>query len=277
MHTHRNLVSDSALVQEAIKHLRLAGGRASASHIADSVLQLPGLEAPLASLLVAELIKDDWRLRLREDSHEVELACEDDECRALSDTDYVVVDVETTGAKIPPNRVLEIGAYRVSRGRIVAEFQTLVNPRTSIPPFIQRLTGITEEMVSTAPAFEEIAAEWLRFAGMAVLVAHNASFDVRVLNSELARVFPGRQMVNPHLCTVSLSRRVVPELQNHRLPTLAEHFRVTIRNPHRAPDDARATAEVFIILLDVLRRNGARDLSDARRFRFKGQPSKIQV
>ena len=127
-------------------------------------------------------------------------------------------------------------------------------------------------MVKNAPVFGEIAADWLRFADTAVLVAHNAPFDIRFIDHELARVFPGRRMANPHLCTVSLSRRVVPDIANHRLHTLAEHFSVTIRNRHRAAGDALATAEVFLLLLDLLQQHGVRDLAGARRFKVQTRP-----
>jgi DNA polymerase III epsilon subunit family exonuclease len=268
MQSFRNLVPDSMLVQEAIQLLRMNGGRAPAAHLADTVLQLPDLEPQLATLLVAELIKDDWRLRVADDdSHEVELLCEDDDCRALDETDYIVVDVETTGPKTPPSRIIEIGAYHVREGRIVAEFQTLVNPQTPIPPFIVGLTGITDAMVAKAPLFRDVAADWLLFADRAVLVAHNAAFDVRFINHEVSLVFPGRRMVNPHLCTVSLARRIVPEIRSHRLHSLAEHFDVPIRNRHRAAGDALATAEVFLLMLRLLQQHGVNDLAGARRFK----------
>ena len=278
MQTYRNLISDSNLVQEAIQLLRLRGGRAPAAHIADSVLQLPDLDPPLAALLVSELIKDDWRLRILNESSEVELICDDDdECRRLGETDYVVFDVETTGPKTPPCRIIELGAYRVRCGHIVGEFQTLLNPQMKIPPFIIGLTGISDEMVSHAPDFAEVAPEWLRFADNAVLVAHNAQFDVRFINHELSLVFPGRRMANPHLCTVSLGRRIVPEIANHRLHTLAEHFAVTISNRHRAGGDARATAEVFIMMLELLQRYGVRDLAQARNFQMRGRRSELRA
>ncbi|MCA1632097.1 MAG: 3'-5' exoribonuclease [Acidobacteria bacterium] len=201
------------------------------------------------------------------DDDEVWLDCEDDECRALEATDFVVFDVETTGSKIPPSRLVEIGAYRVSRGRIVSEFSSLVNPRVPIPPFISSLTGISDSMVATAPVFESIAEDLLDFVGKSVLVAHNSSFDVRFLNYEVGRAYPGRKMCNAEMCTVSLSRRVVPSLANHRLHTVAEHFGVPIRNRHRASGDARATAEVFIYLLGMLRAQGVGDIAAARHFR----------
>lgn len=247
--------------------LRVCGGRAPAVDIADIVLKLPDLDAALAVMLVSDLIKDDHRFLLRDGSM-VELDCENVEARLLAESDFVVVDVETTGAKTPPCRITEVGAYRVSRGRIVAEFQTLVNPETTIPPFIVELTGITNEMVRNAPIFADVAQAWLEFADEAVLVAHNAPFDVRFLNHELARVFPGRRMANTHLCTVKLSRRIFPGLMNYRLHTVAEHFAIQILNRHRAADDALATAEIFLRMLDRLGQHGVRDVAGARLFSF---------
>ena len=267
MQPRRNLVSDSALVQETVEMLRVCGGRAPAADIADIVLKLPDLDAGVAAMLVADLIKDDHRLALR-DGTTVELDCENAEERILAESDFVVVDVETTGAKTPPCRVTEVGAYRVSGGRIVAEFQTLVNPETEIPPFIVELTGITNEMVKTAPVFADVAHAWLDFADEAILVAHNAPFDVRFLNHELARIFPGRRMVNTHLCTVKLSRRIFPGLINYRLHTVAEHFAIPIINRHRAAGDALATAEIFLRMLNRLHEHGVRDVAGARLFSF---------
>lgn len=261
-----NLISDSPLVQETIDLLRECGGSASASDIADIVLRISNLKADLASLIVAELIRDDYRLCVRDGT--VELLCEDSEERLLKEADFVVVDLETTGAKTPPCRVTEIGAYRISEGRIVAEFQTLVNPETPIPPFIVNLTGISNQMVKDAPCFADVAPRWLDFAGDAVLVAHNASFDVRFLNHELSRVFPGRRMANSHLCTVILSRRIFPGLDNYRLQTVAEHFSITITNRHRAASDALATAEIFVHMLERMDEHGVQDLAAARRFRI---------
>ncbi|HEX8282269.1 MAG TPA: exonuclease domain-containing protein [Pyrinomonadaceae bacterium] len=270
MQTFRNLVPDvpgTPLVEEAIRLLHSNGGRAPATEVCACVLELPDLEPSVAAALVAELIGDDWRLRVGDDGGVVEVLCVDDECRALSETDFVVFDIETTGPKMPPSRVMEIGAARVRDGRIVDEFQTLVNPLMPIPPFIVGLTGIRDEMVSGAPTFEEVAADWLDFADTSVLVAHNAIFDVRFINHEVGHVFPGRRMMNSHICTVSLARQVMPELKSFRLGALAEHFAVPHRTRHRAGDDARATASVFIRLLEHLDENGVRDLGGARRFR----------
>lgn len=274
VHNRRALVSDRPEVKDAVAFLRLMGGRASALSVAGEVLQAAHeLDEQTALMFVTELAFEDWRLRLTDDgTQEVELLCADDECRALDATDYVVVDVEATGSKAPPARVMELGAYRLSGGRIVAEFQTLINPRAPIPSFISNLTGITDQMVAAAPPFEEVAGEWLDFADGAVLVAHDADefpFDVRLINHELSLIYPRKRMANPHLAAVPLSRRVVPGLVNHRLPTLAEHFSVPLLRRHRAAEDARATAEIFLRLLAVLRENGVNSLGEARKFKLR--------
>jgi DNA polymerase III epsilon subunit family exonuclease len=261
-----NLVSDSTLVQETIDLLRVSGGRANASQIVDVVFKVSHIDEELAGLLVSDLIKDDRRFKII-DGNTIELQAYDSESGLLQELDFVVVDVEATGAKMPPNRIIELGAYRIRGGRIVDEFVTLVNPEISIPRFVMALTGITNEMVKEAPLFAEVAPRWLEFVADAVLIAHNAPFDTNFINHEISRVYPGHRMINPHLCTVTLSRRAIPGLANYRLDTVSEHFSIPIINRHRAGSDALATAEVFIRILEQLEEHGVRDLAAARSFR----------
>jgi DNA polymerase-3 subunit epsilon len=102
-----------------------------------------------------------------------------------------------------------------------------------------------------------------------VLVAHNAPFDTSFLNHEISRVYPGHRMINPHLCTVRLSRRALPKVANHRLETLASHFSIPIVSRHRAGSDALATAQIFLLLLTELEQtHGIKDLAAARKFQF---------
>src|SRR5438045_8257722 len=130
------------------------------------------------------------------------------------------------------------------------KFLARVNTETPIPRFLASLTGISNEMVKNAPVFAELAPKWLDFVSDSVLIAHNAPFDTSFLNHEISRVYPGHRMVNPHLCTVLLSRRTVPGLINYRLDTVADHFSIPIFDRHRAGSDALATAEVFLRILD---------------------------
>jgi len=268
MPPYPNLVSDSTLVQDTIDLLTCSGGRAAASEIVDAVFKLSHIDDELAGLLVADLIRNDRRFKIVE-NNTVELLADDSHLRLLKDLDFVVVDVEATGAKTPPNRLIELGAFRIRGGRIADKFVTLVNPEIPIPRFVATLTGISNEMVRDAPVFADVVPKWLDFLSEAVLVAHNAPFDTSFLNHEISRVYPGHRMVNPHLCTVKLSRRAMPDLSNHRLDTIASHFSIPIASRHRAGSDALATAEIFILLLTELEEtHGIKDLGAARRFQF---------
>ena len=268
MPPYSNLVSDSTLVQDTIDLLTCSGGRAAASEIVDAVFKLSHIDEELAGALVADLIRNDRRFKFLE-NNTVELLEDDSHLRLLKDLDFVVVDVEATGAKTPPNRLIELGAFRIRGARIVDKFHSLVNPEIPIPRFVASLTGISNDMVRDAPVFADVAPKWLDFVSDSVLVAHNAPFDTSFLNHEISRVYPGHRMVNPHLCTVRLSRRAMPDLSNHRLETIASHFSIPIASRHRAGSDALATAEIFILLLTALEEtHGIKDLGAARRFQF---------
>ncbi|OKL54113.1 hypothetical protein BSZ39_05755, partial [Bowdeniella nasicola] len=172
----------------------------------------------------------------------------------LSEVTFVVVDLETTGARSHGSAITEIGAVKVRGGEELGSFQTLVRPSEPIPPAIQALTGITNGMVAQAPPIEACFASFLEFAGFDrgnVLVAHNASFDVSFLKAaakDLDYVWPRPLVVD----TLWLARRVVTktEARNHKLATLAALFGASTRPNHRALDDARATVDVLHALLE---------------------------
>ena len=265
MSPYPNLISESLLVNETIELLKSNGGNASAVKVVDYVMNIPRPDAAMARILVSDIIETDPRLVLNEDT--VELVENGFDNRVLNETDYVVFDLETTGAKTPPCRITEIGAYRIVKGKITDEYQTLVNPEAAIPPFITALTGINNSMVRNAPKFGDIAADFLEFIGDSVLVAHNAHFDMRFLNHEIGRIHTDYRVGNPYLCTVQLSRRLLPGLANHRLHTVAEFYSIYIKNRHRATDDAHATARIFEDFLLRLEERGIRDLLSARKFK----------
>src|SRR6266404_5059017 len=156
MQTFSNLVSDSSLVQETIDLLIDAGGRAAASEIVDAVFKLSHIDDELAGLLVADLIKNDRRFKLVE-NNTLELQQDDWQSRLLKELDFVVVDVEATGAKTPPNRLIELGAYRIREGRIVDKFLSLVNPEIPIPRFVMALTGICRHRTALARFCQRIS------------------------------------------------------------------------------------------------------------------------
>lgn len=169
---------------------------------------------------------------------------------SLRDVTFVVVDLETTGGNPAAAHITEIGAVKVRGGEILGEFQTLVRPATPIPDFIRVLTGITDAMVAHAPRIDEVLPHFLEFAVGAVLVAHNAPFDVGFLRAAARDL--GLPWDNPKVVdTVTLARRLVTrdETPNHKLGTLAALFGAGTSPDHRALHDARATVDVLHALL----------------------------
>lgn len=263
MTPYPNLIPESLLITETIALLRSFGGKASAVSVVDFVMKIRKPDPQLARMLVADLVERDPRLIMNLDM--VELADDGFDARELSETGFVVFDLETTGAKTPPCRITEIGAWRVQNGQVTDEFQTLVNPEIPIPRFITQLTGISDDMVADAPLFADVAEDFLEFIGDSILVAHNSGFDMRFLNHEIGRVFGSYRMANPCLCTVLLSRKLLPDILNHKLKTVAEHYSIDLVNHHRASADAFATAHVFVNLLTKLQSNGVNNLAGVRK------------
>jgi DNA polymerase III epsilon subunit family exonuclease len=263
-----NLICESLLINATIDYLKtIPTCRASAVRVVDRVMKIQRPDPGLARLLVSDLAERDSRLRM--DGDFVEYAACDHESLALADAGFVVLDLETTGAKAPPCRITEIGAFRVRNNQIVDKFHTLVDPETPIPPFISSLTGISNEMVKGAPRFDAVVADLLEFIGDCVVVAHNARFDMGFLNYEIGRVYENYRLANPSLCTVQLSRNLLPAIENHKLNTVARHFSIDLINHHRASDDAYATAQIFLNLLTDLNERGVNDLGSARRFSLR--------
>ncbi len=265
MASHHNLISDSALVQETFELLSQNGGRLTVTEIVDVIFRLSHADEELAASLIGDLVRNDPRFCLEADH--LTITQDPIEHRPLSEVDFVVLDVEAIGAKGLPARIIELGAYHVRSGKIIDEFQSLIDPGVPLPRFIAALTGISDRMLKSAPKFAQIADSWLDFAGDAVLVAHNSKFDLALLNREIGRVFPGCRMRNAELCTVKLARHIMCNLESHNLDALAQHFGLEIPERHRAASDALATAEVFLRLLDRLESHGVRTLLEARTFR----------
>ena len=183
----------------------------------------------------------------------------------LRDLDFTVVDVETTGWSPDKAGITEIGAVRVRRGEVVAEFTSLVNPGTPVPAPITELTGISDRMLALAPPVAAVLPGLLAFAEGSVLTAHNAPFDLRFIVAACAAAglgWPGFEVLD----TVRLARHLMAtpdEVPDRKLATLAEYFGTPVRPSHRALDDARATAVVLWELLGRLEdREGIRTLGE---------------
>jgi DNA polymerase III subunit epsilon len=179
-------------------------------------------------------------------------------------TTFVVLDLETTGLRPEQDRITEIGAVKVRGGEVLGELRTFVHPGRPIPPAITAVTGITDAMVRDAPRIAAVLPTLEGFLGDAVLVAHNARFDVAFLRTAFAD--HGHPRFEPIVVdTAQLARRLVrDEVRNCRLATLAQHFRSPIRPDHRALTDARATVDVLHGLLERAGSLGATTLEDLR-------------
>ncbi|MFC3988672.1 DEDD exonuclease domain-containing protein [Actinoplanes siamensis] len=186
---------------------------------------------------------------------------------SLADTTFVVLDLETTGGAPDGGGITEIGAVKVRGGAVLGEFGTLVNPGQPLPPFITVLTGITEAMLRPAPPIETVLPALLEFLRGAVLVAHNAPYDVGFLKAACARhgyPWPAPRVLD----TAALARRALTrdEVPNRKLGTLAHFFRSTVEPNHRALDDARATVDVLHGLIERLGSFRVHTLGDAIEF-----------
>lgn len=160
---------------------------------------------------------------------------------------YAIVDIETTGGYANNHRVTEIAIYHHDGIRITNHYHTLINPGRTIPYFITGLTGINYEMVKESPSFEEVAQEIYDQLKDRVFVAHNAHFDYSFLKKEFEGA--GINWNSKKLCTVRLSRKIIPGLASYSLGRLAESLGIKIKNRHRAGGDAEATSQVFDLLL----------------------------
>ncbi len=177
--------------------------------------------------------------------------------QSFSDT-YVVFDIETTGFSAEKNKIIEIGAVKVTDGAIVDRFSTFVNPDVPIPFEIEKLTGINDAMVLPYPGISQILPQFLEFCGDAVLVAHNAGFDVGFISYNAKTL--GLPFNPTVLDTVALARHLLPNLNRYKLDTVAKALGVSLENHHRAVDDAGATADIFVEFIKMLRKMGLETL-----------------
>ena len=167
----------------------------------------------------------------------------------MQDQLYTVIDVETTGKGILGNRITEICVVLLKGDRILDKFTSLVNPEQNIPPFITGLTGINNDMVRDAPRFHEIAERIIEMTTEAVFVAHNVNFDYNVLKEEFKNI--GYTFARKKLCTVRLSRKLIPGLFSYSLGRLCSSLNIPLVDRHRAEGDTDATVLLFQRILDL--------------------------
>jgi DNA polymerase III epsilon subunit family exonuclease len=234
-------------------------GPVPADEAARTVLKL-GSAVPvgLARSLLDEAVQADGRLRWSGDL--VRLADAPGETLLLEDATFVVFDLETTGLRPGSARPCEFGAVRVRRLELEERFETLANPGARLAPAISALTGLRDEELRRAPPVAAAVRRFLAFAGDAVLVAHNARFDMAFLDHETARL-TGSRVVATVVDTVGLARRLLGR-QPANLAALSYRFATDARPCHRALPDAEATAEILLCLIGMAQERGARTVAD---------------
>jgi DNA polymerase III subunit epsilon len=229
---------------------------ADAGELIGLLLSGAGSDPELGARLVRQLLGGDPNFIFDADTAQWRLARSDRLRVGLDQAEFTVVDLETTGGRLGPGAIIEIGAYRMVGKRLTETFSKLVRPQGGVVPrFITGLTSITTEMIREAPPIEQVLPAFREFIGDRVMVAHNAAFDFGFLDFEYRRIF-GIGLANPVLCTLRMSRRFMPSLKRRRLDLLAQHFGLSLEGRHRGLGDARMAAELLSIFLEMAERMG---------------------
>ena len=263
LHTHTKMsemvgVTD---VEDLIKRAKEYGHKAIA--ITDySVVH----SYPAAYKTGKKLSKDDDKMK-------VIFGCEmymiDDEAlmitnpkdKKIDEEEFVVFDIETTGFNSHFNKIIEIGAVKIKAGRIIDRYSQLINPGISIPYHITEITSITNEQVANQPKIDEAIEKFVEFVGDAVLVAHNAPFDMGFIKRDVKKCL-NINLENSVIDTLQMARDLFPDLKKYGLGDLNKVLGLALENHHRAVDDSQATANMFIIFLEKYKEKGIEYLKD---------------
>ncbi len=259
-HTQMSDMDGITNVKQLVNRARAWGHRAVAITDHGVVQAFPDANHALEGLKLSE--DDDFKILYGCEAYLVDdlndLAVENEKGQQLTG-DFVVFDLETTGFSPVNDRIIEIGAVRVSGGSITDRFSTFVNPDIHIPERITELTTITDGMVADAPPIEHVLPQFLSFVGDSVLVAHNAGFDHGFLKTKARE--QGVETDFTVVDTVGLARVLFPELAKFKLDHIAKKLKISLENHHRAVDDAGATAEIFVRFVEMFAGRGIYDLA----------------
>ena len=161
---------------------------------------------------------------------------------------FAILDVETTGGKYNEEKITDIAILVYDGAKIINSFETLINPGKPIQPFVQRLTGIDNDLVKYSPKFKDVSENIFEITKDKIIVAHNVSFDFRVIKNEFENI--NIKFQRNLLCTVELSKLIFPNLKSYKLTNLLSNFGIVNENPHRANSDALGALELFKLLLN---------------------------
>lgn len=160
---------------------------------------------------------------------------------------YAIIDIETSGGNHKTGKITEVAIYKHDGNRVVEEYTTLINPETKIDWYVKKLTGITDEMVADSPKFYEVAKNIVDITRNCIFIAHNVDFDYGFIRAEFKKL--GYDYRRKKLCTVKLSRQLIPGMQSYSLGKLCKELGIGLEDRHRASGDALATVELFELLL----------------------------
>ena len=166
---------------------------------------------------------------------------------------YSIIDIEATGGNSETGKITEVAIYNFDNERITKKFSSLVNPERKIPHYVQRLTGINNKMAAEAPSFRNLAKEIFEMLNGNCFVAHNVKADYSFIKKEFSNA--GINFKSERLCTLELSKKLIPEAASHGLAKICEHLNIEVPNRHRASGDAIATVELFKYLQKIDKTN----------------------
>ncbi|WP_339120494.1 PolC-type DNA polymerase III [Fusobacterium nucleatum] len=181
--------------------------------------------------------------------------------KKIDDEEFVVFDIETTGLNSHTNEIIEIGAVKIKAGRIVDRYSQLINPGRPIPYHITEITSITDEQVANEPKIDEVIGKFVDFIGDAVLVAHNAPFDMGFIKRDIKKYLNTDYQCSV-IDTLQMARDLFPDLKKYGLGDLNKTLGLALEKHHRAVDDSQATANMFIIFLDKYKEKGLEYMKD---------------
>jgi len=199
---------------------------------------------------MTDIIKDEEFLKLEKEFKFLSRARS--RLGELENLSYAIVDIETTGLAPAADEIIEIGAIKIENREIKDIFNKLVRPERQVPENITDLTGITQDMVAGEFPIKPVISQFVNFIGSSIIVAHNAEFDTSFLKNSMKK-WLNRDMDNLIVCTVLVARDILPNLENHKLPTVAKYFGLEISNRHRAIGDAELTYQIWLHLLQKLK------------------------
>jgi len=194
----------------------------------------------------------------------------------LENLAYVIVDIETTGLNPEADEIIEIGAIKVEGGELKDIFNKLIKPEKKITEDITGLTGITQDMLESELPIKPVIAQFANFIGNSALVAHNSEFDISFLKSSFKKHL-NLELNNFTTCTLLISRDILPNLDNHKLHTVARYFGIEVSNRHRAIGDAELTYQVWLKFIEKLKERNVLTKKDLESYLVSLSKSNTEV